>query len=180
METKIFTKKRANYINPYFGGVLLGLLLIAVFYIAGRGLSATGALKLAIVAIVDTITPEHAHNNTYYSKFLTNDGEHSLLFNWLVFGALGTFFGGMLSGAIHGRLGKLRIEKGPNISKKTRLFAAAIGGILFGVGSQFGRGCSSGAALSGTAAFSFGGLIVMALMFGVGYLFAYFFKKLWI
>jgi uncharacterized membrane protein YedE/YeeE len=86
----------------------------------------------------------------------------------------------MLSGAIFGRLKKFRVEHSPKITPKTRLIAAAVGGILFGIGSQFGRGCSSGAALSGTAAFSFGGLIVMALMFGVGYMFAWFFRKLWI
>ena len=179
MNTKTVTKKRPNYINPYFGGILLGLLLLAIFYIAGRGLSATGALKLAVVTVVDKVAPEHAENNAYYSKFLPEEGK-SLLFNWLVFGALGTFFGGMLSGAVYGRLGKLRVEHSPKISKRTRLIAAAIGGILFGVGSQFGRGCSSGAALSGTSAFSFGGLLIMALMFGVGYAFAYFFRKLWI
>ena len=179
MNTKTVTKKRPNYINPYFGGILLGLLLLAIFYIAGRGLSATGALKLAVVTVVDKVAPEHAENNAYYSKFLPEGGK-SLLFNWLVFGALGTFFGGMLSGAVYGRLGKLRVEHSPKISKRTRLIAAAIGGILFGVGSQFGRGCSSGAALSGTSAFSFGGLLIMALMFGVGYVFAYFFRKLWI
>ncbi len=179
MNTKTVTKKRPNYINPYFGGILLGLLLLAIFYIAGRGLSATGALKLAVVTVVDKVAPEHAENNGYYSKFLPKEGT-SLLFNWLVFGALGTFFGGMLSGAVYGRLGKLRVEHSPKISKRTRLIAAAIGGILFGVGSQFGRGCSSGAALSGTSAFSFGGLLIMGLMFGVGYAFAYFFRKLWI
>ncbi len=179
MDTKTGIKKKTNYINPYFGGILLGLLLLTIFYVAGRGLSATGALKLFIVTVVDTVSPEHAENNAFYSRFLTDNGT-SIMFNWLVFGALGTFFGGMLSGAIFGRIGKLRVEKGPNISKRTRLIAAGFGGILFGVGSQFGRGCSSGAALSGTAALSFGGLLIMALMFGVGYAFAYFFRKLWI
>jgi len=179
MDTKIGTKRKPNYLNPYFGGVLLGLLILASFYIAGRGLSASGTLKLLVVEIVDLISPEHAANNIYYERFIPKDGS-SILFNWLIFGAIGTFFGGMLSGAVYGRLGKLRIEKSPKISNRTRLIAAGIGGILFGVGSQFGRGCSSGAALSGTSAFSFGGLIVMVLMFGIGYVFAYFFRKLWI
>jgi len=179
MDTKTGTKRKPNYLNPYFGGVLLGLLILASFYIAGRGLSASGTLKLLVVEIVDLISPEHAANNIYYERFIPKDGS-SPLFNWLVFGAIGTFFGGMLSGAVYGRLGKLRIEKSPKISNRTRLIAAGIGGILFGIGSQFGRGCSSGAALSGTSAFSFGGLIVMALMFGIGYVFAYFFRKLWI
>jgi len=179
MDKKIGLKKRPVYINPYFGGILLGLLILTSFYIAGRGLSASGALKLTIVEIVDVIAPEHAENNTYYNRFLPEDGG-SPLFNWLVFGAIGTFFGGMLSGAIFGRLGKLRIEKSAKISNRTRLIAAGVGGTLFGIGSQFSRGCSSGAALSGTSALSFGGLIVMLVMFGVGYAFAYFFRKLWI
>ncbi len=171
--------KGPRYINPYFGGVLLGLLLLATFYIAGRGLSASGAAKLSIVTVVDKIAPAHAEGNAYYDKFIPTDGS-SPLFNWLIFGAIGTFFGGMLSGGIYGRLKKLRIEHSPNITGKTRMIAAVVGGMLFGIGSQFGRGCSSGAALSGTAALSFGGLLVMAFMFGIGYVFAYFFRKLWI
>ncbi len=179
MNTKTDKKHQPRYLNPYFGGVLLGLLLLATFYIAGRGLSATGAVKLSVTKIVETVAPAHAESNPFYSKFIPEDGS-SVLFNWLVFGAIGTLFGGMLSGVIFGRMKKFRVEHSPKISARTRLIAAGAGGILFGVGSQFGRGCSSGAALSGTAAFSFGGLLVMALMFGIGYVFAYFFRKLWI
>jgi len=172
-------EKRPNYLNPYFGGLLLGLLLLAVFFLAGRGLSATGSLKLSIATILEFISPEHVANNPYWSRFIPEDGS-SPLFNWLVFAGIGTFFGGLISGAVYGRLGKLRIEHSPKISSKTRLVVAGIGGILFGIGSQFGRGCSSGAALSGTGAFSFGGLLVLVLMFGSGYAIAYFFRKLWI
>ena len=179
MNTNTDKKQQPRYINPYFGGILLGLLLLATFYIAGRGLSATGAVKLSVATLVDKIAPEHAENNAYYSRFLSTDGS-SPMFNWLVFGAIGTLFGGMLSGVIFGRMKKFRVEHSPKISARTRLIAAGAGGILFGIGSQFGRGCSSGAALSGTAAFSLGGLIVMGLMFGIGYVFAYFFRKLWI
>ncbi|RLD32112.1 MAG: hypothetical protein DRI88_01830 [Bacteroidetes bacterium] len=179
MDTKIVKKQQPKYINPYFGGILLGLLLLAAFFIAGRGLSASGAVKLLVVTVVDKVAPAHAEGNAYYSKFIPADGS-SPLYNWLIFGAIGTFFGGMLSGAIFGRLKKLRVEHSPKISARTRLIAAGAGGILFGIGSQFGRGCSSGAALSGTASLSFGGLIVMALMFGIGYVFAWFFRKLWI
>jgi len=81
---------------------------------------------------------------------------------------------------LFGRVKKLRVEHSPKITSKTRIIAAGLGGILFGFGSQLGRGCSSGAALSGTAAFSFGGLLVMVVLFGSGYVFAYFFRKLWI
>lgn len=171
--------KDEKYINPYFGGVLLGLLLLTVFFLAGRGLSASGAVKLSIVTAIETIAPDYAQSNPFISKFIPEDGS-SPMFNWLIFSAIGTFVGGLISGAVFGRIGKLRVEHSSKISPKVRLIAAGIGGILFGMGSQFGRGCSSGAALSGTAAFSFGGLLVMMLMFGMGYAVAYFFRKLWI
>ncbi len=167
-----------KYINPYLGGVLLGLLLLLTFYITGRGLGASGAIKSAVVTTVDKVAPAHAESNTYMKSFISDD--HSPMYNWLVFESFGVFIGGLLSGALFGRIKKLRIEKSPKITNKTRLIAAGIGGILFGIGSQFGRGCSSGAALAGTASMSFGGLLVMLFMFGTGYVMAYFFRKLWI
>lgn len=167
-----------KYINPYFGGVLLGLLLLATFYITGRGLGASGAVKSAVVTTVDKVAPVHAETSDFYSKFLTDS--QSPMFNWLVFESIGMFFGGLLSGALFGRIKKMRVEKSPKITNNTRLVFAGLGGILFGIGSQFGRGCSSGAALSGTGSFAFGGFLVMLVMFGSGYLFAWFFRKLWI
>ncbi len=178
MNQQINHSDRPHYINPYFGGVLLGLLLLLTFYITGRGLGASGAVKSAVVTAVEKVAPAHAEDNAYMGKFISDD--HSPMFNWLVFESLGIFIGGILSGALFGRIKKLRIEKSPKITNKTRLIAAGIGGILFGIGSQFGRGCSSGAALSGTGSFALGGLIVMLLMFGSGYAVAYFFRKLWI
>lgn len=167
-----------RYINPYFGGVLLGLLLLVTFFITGRGLGASGAVKSAVVTTVDKVAPVHAEESDFYSKFITD--RHSPMFNWMVFESLGMLLGGLLSGVLFGRIKKLRVEKPPGISNKTRLIFAGLGGILFGIGSQFGRGCSSGAALSGTGSYSFGGLIVLLFMFGTGYVLAWFFRKLWI
>ena len=178
MSTQTNNYQEPRYINPYLGGILLGLLLLFTFYITGRGLGASGAIKSAVVTTVDKVAPAHAEKSSYYSKFISDD--ESPMFNWLVFESLGVFFGGLLSGAIFGRLKKPRIEHSPKITSKTRLIFAGLGGLLFGIGSQFGRGCSSGAALSGTAAFSFGGFIVMLGLFGTGYMVAWFFRKLWI
>ena len=63
---------------------------------------------------------------------------------------------------------------------QNQIIAAIVGGILFGFGAQLGRGCTSGAALSGMAVMSFGGLITMVAIFGSGYAFAWFFRKLWL
>jgi len=92
---------------------------------------------------------------------------------------LGVVLGGFISGAIAGRL-KLRIEHFPGISANRRLVFALIGGVLFGFGSQLGRGCTSGSALTGMAVLSLGGFITMAAIFGTAFAAAYFFKKNWI
>ncbi len=164
------------YWNPYFGGFLLGILIIFTFYITGRGLGATGALKSSVVAIVDQVGHEHASENTYYSKFL---GDESPLNNWLVFETIGILVGAFLSGALNGRIG-FRVQHSPKITVKRRLIFALTGGILFGLGAQIARGCTSGAALSGIAVLSVGGFLTMLSIFGTAYLFAYFFRKNWI
>lgn len=178
MNTKEYQKNEPNYINPYLGGVLLGLLVLITVYITGRGLGASGAVKSAVVATADVITPVKAHNSSFMKQFLSS--EHSPLYSWLVFELIGVFFGGLLSGIIFGRVKRFRVEHSPNITSAKRLILATIGGILFGIGSQFGRGCTSGAALSGTATFALGGVLVMFSIFGTGYAMAYFFRKLWI
>ncbi len=170
-------KNRHVYWNPYFGGFLLGLLIIATFYLTGRGLGASGAIKSSVVTVVHTVAPTHAENNAYYSKFI-KEGE-SPMNNWLVFEALGVLLGAFLSGAVTGRL-KLKVQHSPKITSRRRLIFALAGGLLFGLGAQIARGCTSGAALSGMAVLSVGGFITMIAIFGTGYLVAYFFRKNWI
>jgi uncharacterized membrane protein YedE/YeeE len=169
--------KRHVYWNPYFGGFLLGLLIILTFYFSGRGLGASGALKSGVVTIVDMVAPKHAEANTYYSQFIKEN--ESPMNNWLVYEALGVLLGAFLSGALSGRL-KLKVQHSPKISSKRRLVFALIGGVLFGLGAQIARGCTSGAALSGMAVLATGGFITMIGIFGTGYLVAYFFRKNWI
>ena len=175
--TQTKEKKTRVYWNPYFGGFLLGILIIFTFYITGRGLGATGGLKSGVVAIVNEVGTEHAHENAYYSKFLSDEG--SPLNNWLVFETLGIVVGAFLSGGLNGRLG-FRVQHSPKITVRRRLIFALSGGILFGLGAQIARGCTSGAALSGIAVLSVGGFITMLAMFGTAYLFAYFLRKNWI
>ncbi len=167
-----------KYLNPYLGGVLLGLVLLAAFYVSGRGLGASGAVKSIVVTGIETVAPSHAANTEYYKNY---DKAHpgGPLHNWLVWEMLGVMVGAFISGAIAGRL-KWKVEHNPKITSKTRLIFAAIGGILFGFGSQMGRGCTSGSALSGMAVMSLGGFITMAFIFGTGYVLAYFARKLWL
>jgi hypothetical protein len=134
-------------------------------------------MKSGVVTIVDDVSHEHAEKSAYYSKFI--DGNTSPMNNWIVFETIGVLIGAFISGGIAGRIG-WRVQHSPKITKRRRLIFALSGGILFGIGAQVARGCTSGAALSGMAVLSTGGFITMLAIFGTGYLFAYFFRKNWI
>jgi len=170
--------EQTKYMNPYLAGLLLGLLLIATIYITGRGLGASGAVKSVTVATVEVLAPYHTGNTHFYKEY---SGEHtgSPLMNWLVFEMVGVVIGAFISGLISNRL-DFKLEKGPRATTRIRVIGAIIGGMLWGFGSQLGRGCTSGAALSGMAVMSTGGIITMFAIFGGAYGFAYFFRKFWI
>ncbi len=169
--------EKRKYMNPYLAGVLLGLVLLSAMFFSGRGLGASGGIKYAVVAVVDAVDHQHAVETPYYSKYFEN-GE-SPLKNWLVLEIFGMVLGGFISGALAHRL-KFKVEKSTKISNNKRLLFAFLGGVFFVYGAQLARGCTSGAALSGMAVFSVAGFVTMIAIFGSAYLFAWFFKSLWI
>ncbi len=177
-ESSVPEFRKTRYFNPYVGGVALGIVLLLAFYISGRGLGASGAIKSTIVAGIDKIAPKHAESTAFYTEYAESHPNGPMK-NWLVFEMLGVLIGGFISGAIHGRL-KLQVEHSPKITSKKRILFALLGGILFGLGSQLGRGCTSGSALTGMAVLSVGGFVSMMFIFGTAYALAYFARKLWI
>lgn len=166
------------YMNPYLAGILLGLLLFVTIYITGRGLGASGGIKSVVLLLVKTIQPQQWASGAYYQNYAASHAGNPLN-SWLFFEVAGVVLGAFYSGLISNRIG-FRIDKGMRITNKTRLLMAGIGGVLFGLGSQLGRGCTSGSALSGMAVMSFGGIITMMAIFGSAYMLAYFFRKFWI
>jgi len=166
------------FMNPYFAGFALGLILLTTIYITGRGLGASGGVKSVVMSVVKNVAPDHYATAPYYQK---SEKEHpgSPLRSWLFFEIIGVFIGAFFSGVISDRVG-LKLEKGNGVRNGTRILTAIAGGLLFGFGSQLGRGCTSGSALSGMAVMSFGGIITMLAIFGAAYMLAYFFRKLWI
>lgn len=167
-----------KYMNPYLAGVLLGLLLLATIYITGRGLGASGAIKSGTITVVQKVAPSHTQSEEFYKEYSDAHPDGPLK-NWLVFEVIGVLIGAFISGLISNRL-DLKMEMGPNATSKMRIYGALTGGLLWGIGSQLGRGCTSGAALSGMAVMSTGGIITMFAIFGGAYGFAYFFRKFWI
>ncbi len=162
--------------NPYLAGLLLGLVLLSAFVITGRGLGASGAAKSLVVHSVASVAPDYASQSAFYDDYFAGGNPSQA---WLVYLVVGMAIGGFFSGAMAGRV-KLKTDHGPSIRTRTRLLFALAGGLLFGLGAQFGRGCTSGSALSGMAVLSAGGMLTMMAIFGTGYAIAYFFRKLWI
>ena len=169
--------KSKKYMNPYLAGVILGFVIMAAFFFSGEGIGGSGAFKDVVKTTVLNVAPEYSVNSDYFKS--AAESEKSPIKTWLVFEVFGILIGGAISGAFAGRL-KLKVEHSPKITSKTRIIFAILGGALFGIGSQLGRGCTSGAGLSGMAVMSVSGFIAVAAIFGSGYLFAWFFRKLWI
>lgn len=170
--------KKTDYMNPYLAGFFLGLLLLVTIFITGRGLGASGAFKSGVIAAMESVFTTHTDNTKFYVEY-AQEHQGNPLKSWLVFEIIGVVIGAFASGLISDRV-KLTLEKPKSVLPRTRILGAIIGGVLFGLGSQLGRGCTSGSALSGMAVLSTGGIITMMAIFGGGYAFAYFFRKLWI
>lgn len=169
--------KRKQYMNPYLAGTLLGLVLLSAMFLSGRGLGASGGMKYCVVSAVGAVDREHALGSEYYARYF-EEGRNPLT-NWLTIELVGLLIGGFISGAVSGRL-RLRNERPPHVSGRKRLFFAFLGGLFFVYGAQLARGCTSGAALSGMAVLSLAGFVTMAAIFGSAFLFAWFFRRLWI
>ncbi|MBN2663964.1 MAG: YeeE/YedE family protein [Bacteroidales bacterium] len=169
--------KKNKYFNPYIAGFFIGLLMIAAYYFSGEGLGASGAFRNVSIAGVSAITPNIAEKSTFFGRFIGSDTKP--LNTWLIFEVVGLIAGALISAALHNRL-EFKVGKSPKITNKKRLYFALSGGILWGIGSQLGRGCTSGLVMSGMAVNSISGYIGLVAIFGGGFLFAYFFRKLWI
>ena len=168
--------RSSQYMNPYVAGVGLGLVLLAAFVIAGRGLGASGAFASVVSFVVNLVAPAHAGDNPFYQKYLSRASNPFK--DWLFIEVIGVMIGGFLSGYFAKRVAKT-IERGPNISDKGRLTLAFVGGILTAFGAQLGRGCTSGQALTGGSLLNLGSWAFMFSVFAGGYGTAYFLRREW-
>jgi hypothetical protein len=172
----LFRRPAKPYVHPYLGGVLLGIVLFLAFLLTRNGLGASGGLNRLVAAVEDLIVPGHIDRTPYLLKMA--GGSLNPLDDWSVPVVIGAFLGGMVSGFLNGRT-KLEVNKGPNVSNRTRLITAFIGGVFFAYGARMARGCTSGQALSGGATLSAGSWALMMCIFAGAYALAYFVRKLW-
>ncbi|MCU0848834.1 MAG: YeeE/YedE family protein [Spirochaetes bacterium] len=171
-----FQENPRPYINPYLGGVLLGIVLFLAYYLTSNGLGASGAVSRVQIALVDLVAPSHVDRVAYFAE--KAGGNINALDSGSVFMLLGVFIGGMLSGIANRRL-KPETRKGPGITDRERWVFAFIGGAVMGYGARMARGCTSGQALSGGAVLAVGSWVFMFCVFIGGYALAYFVRRLW-
>lgn len=155
--------KPRPYADPYVAGVALGLVLLAAFVFAGRGLGASGAFAETAAVFAPT--------NAYLARYAGGD-------HWLLFEIAGVAIGGFLSALFAGRLQRV-IARGPSIGRAPRLASAFMGGSVMGAGAVLARGCTSGLALTGGALLAVGSWVFMFAAFAAGYALAPLVRKAW-
>ncbi len=167
-----------RYADPYVAGVGIGLVLLAAYAIAGRGLGASGAFASVVatgMALVEGRAEAAASPAT--AAYLT-DGLTSPLHDWLVLELLGVIAGGFASAWFAGRT-RATIERGEGVSPSRRVSVAIAGGVLMGLGAKLARGCTSGQALTGGALLAAGSWIFIATCFATGYALSPLARRLW-
>jgi uncharacterized protein len=147
------------YADPYVAGIALGLVLLAAFVFAGRGLGASGAFTRVAAAV----SPANRQPPTD---------------NWLLYELGGVIVGGFASALLAGRV-RFETERGPRISRTGRIAFAFGGGAAMGVGAVLARGCTSGLALTGGALLSVGSWIFMLAAFASAYALAPLLRRAW-
>jgi len=172
----IFNRPAKPYVNPYFGGMVLGIILFLAMFLTGNGLGSSGGTSRFVTFLVDQAAPAHVDRTPYLLKMA--GGDKNPLDDWIVPVVLGALAGGFTSGWIFGRL-KLETTKGPSISNRTRHLMAFLGGVVFLYGARMARGCTSGQALTGGATLAAGSWLIMFAIFASAYGLAYFVRRLW-
>jgi hypothetical protein len=164
------------YASAYVAGVGLGLVLLAAFVLAGRGLGASGAFASVAAATVRAVSPSTAASNPYFERYLANSA--SPWRDWLVFELAGAVIGAWISARLAGRIA-IVVEGGRGVGRLTRLGLASSGGLAMGAGAVLARGCTSGQALSGGAVLSVGSWLFIVAAFAAAYAAAPALRRVW-
>jgi uncharacterized protein len=159
----VSTRTARPYASPAVGGFALGVVLLASFVLAGRGLGASGAFAAAAGRTLDVVAPAATVSDPALADRLPSGV--SLLDEWIVLELIGVFLGAALSAWLAGRW--RRSEPG---LPSGRLFRAAAGGVLMGLGARLAYGCTSGLALSGGALLATGAWLFIPIAFGTAIL----------
>ena len=152
-------------------------MLLAAFVVMGRGLGASGAFSSSAAGTTRSLSPQRAQASSLFAGYLSAEGGPWV--DWLIFEIVGVAIGGALSAWLAGRL-RFEVERGPRISRRSRLMTAFAGGGVMGLGAVLARGCTSGQALTGGALLSVGSWLFMIGAFAAAYVIAPLVRRAWV
>lgn len=149
------------YTNPARAGIVLGLVLLASFLVAHRGIGASGAFAAVAGRVMGgsgLVSADPALADRIPAGV-------PLFEDWIVLELLGVMAGGFASAWVAGRLAPRdqRADAG-------RVGRAVSGGALMGLGARLAYGCTSGLALSGGALLATGAWVFIPFAFGTAIL----------
>ena len=151
------------YMDASLAGILLGLVLLAAFVFAGRGLGASGAFADVVGAALDRIAPMFVTARPALADRLPSGVR--LADEWIVWQIVGLVIGAALSAKLAGRWGKPISGGIAQRPSRARLIRAISGGVLMGGGARLAYGCTSGLALSGGAMLATGAWVFIPIAF---------------
>ena len=154
------------YWNPLVAGLILGLVLLATFFVTGHGLGASGVSARLAALLGSWFLPEATAANAYLGGYVTAGAP---LVGWITWEVLGVVLGGLI-GSMASRRFRLKIEGGRDLPRGRRLAYAFAGGVLVGFGARLARGCTSGLGLSGSATLAIAGFVFLIAFFAAGFL----------
>lgn len=153
------TTVRARYADATLGGIALGMVLLASFLVAGRGIGASGAFAALAGPVASAATPGAIGSAPALGDRLPTRFEPWN--DWIVLQLLGVVAGAIVSARRSGRWRAATNDRAPG-----RISRAVAGGALMGLGARLAWGCTSGLALSGGALLSTGAWLFIPLAFG--------------
>ena len=139
-------------------GIALGVVLLASFVVAGRGIGASGAFAVAAGDVLQGVAPSATQESAALADRLPSGV--SLWADWGFLQLAGAFVGGALSALLAGRW-RTRDASSP----PPRLVRSLAGGALMGIGARLAYGCTSGLALSGGALLATGAWLFIPVAF---------------
>jgi uncharacterized membrane protein YedE/YeeE len=154
---------RRPYADATLCGVALGVVLLASFVLAGRGLGASGAFAAVAGDAIGAVAPHAISHSPALADRLPSG--IPLLNDWIVLELIGVFVGAWLSARIAGRW-----RQATDDGARGRMTRALVGGALMGVGARLAYGCTSGLALSGGALLATGAWLFIPLAFAAAIL----------
>lgn len=171
------TSHSKGYLNPYIGGMGIGIVLFLGFFLVGQGFGDSGALTRIASFFMNELFPVHTEKLVYFKRYLTTSSHP--LNHWLIYMLIGIALGGLVSGMRGKRMTKEFI-KGPNTTNRRRIITAFVGGMLVTFGARMAGGCITGMAMTGAAMLGVAGWLFFLSVLVSGLIVAFFVRREWL